>query len=82
MPDPAKVEEVLDMLSGPREVFRRDITDIDKLMAAVCDYAESLAKKRRVPAWAIIGDITQHGSWVSSAIYELYRRRDEKGDGE
>lgn len=79
MPDQARLEQVLDMLHGPRDSFRRDLTDIDELMAAVCDYAEDLPKKKRVPAWSIIGQITQHGSGVSNAIYELYRRRDKKG---
>lgn len=79
MPDPAKVEKVIDTLRGPRESFRRDITDIDRLMMSVCDYAEQIAKKKRVEPWSIISEITCHGSGVSSAIYELYRRREKEG---
>lgn len=79
MPDAIRLEEVLDSLRGPREAFRRDITDIDTLMMRVCDYAESVAKRKRREPWAIIGEITCHGSGVSSAIYELYRRREEGG---
>lgn len=56
--------------------FRKDITDIDKLMTSVCDYAERQAKKKRCEPFSVIGEITNHGSGVSSAIYELYRRRE------
>lgn len=80
MPDSRRVEEVLDCLRGPRDAFRKDITDIDKLMTSVCDYAEAQAKKKRCEPWSIIGEITNHGSGVSSAIYELYRRREKGGD--
>ena len=76
MPDEQRLNEVLDLLRGPRDEFRREMTDIDKLMMHVCDYAESVAKRKRVPVWLIIGEITCHGSGVSSAIYELYRRRE------
>lgn len=76
MPDSRRVEEVLDRLRGPRDAFRKDITDIDKLMTSVCDYAERQAKKKRCEPFSVIGEITNHGSGVSSAIYELYRRRE------
>ena len=79
MPDEQRLNEVLDSLRGPRESFRVAITDIDKLMMRICVNAESAAKRKRVHPWSIISEITGHGSGVSSAIYELYRRRDEKG---
>ena len=67
------VDEVLDDLRGPRESFRATLEDKDKLLSQMCRYAERLGKKKRVPPWSIIGEITDHGSGVSNAIYELYR---------
>jgi hypothetical protein len=76
MPNAEKLEQVLNSLNGPKDVFRKNITDIDTLMMRVCDYAEAIAKRKRCEPWSIIGEITCHGSGVSSAIYELYRRRE------
>ena len=83
MADKPTIDEVLDGLRGPRESFRQVLTDKDKLLSQMCRYAERKAKQKRVPPWSIIGDITDHGSGVSSAIYELYRPREAeemKGD--
>lgn len=67
------VDEVLDELRGPRESFRATLTDKDKLLSQMCRYAEREARRKRVPPWSIIGEITDHGSGVASAIYALYR---------
>lgn len=75
MPSEKELEAVLDTLRGPRDQFRRDLTDTDTLLADFMDHVEQLAKKRRQPPWSIVGEITNHGSGVSSAIYELYRRK-------
>lgn len=75
MPKDEDVEKVLDDLSGPRDVFRAAITNTDKLLADVMEFAEKLAKKRRVQPWSIVSEMTDHGSGVSQAIYELYRRK-------
>ena len=69
------IEAILDTLRGSRESFRASITDKDKILACMCRYAERIAKKKRVPPWSIISDMTDHGSGVSNAIYELYRMR-------
>ena len=78
MANEADIEAILDTLQGPRESFRASITDRDKLLSQVCRYAEWMGKKKRVPPWSIISDITDHGSGVSNAIYELYRQRPEQ----
>lgn len=75
MSDKPDIETILDNLRGPRESFRKILEDKDALLANACAYAEWKAKKNGVPPWAIIGDMFGHGSGVSSAIYELYRRR-------
>jgi hypothetical protein len=71
----ARIDQVLEHLNGNKEHFRKLLEDKDALLASVCDYAEYRAEKARVPPWSIIGEITSHGSGVSSAIYELYRRQ-------
>lgn len=72
---PEGIEEALEHLRGNKEHFRQVLLDKNKILASVCDYAERMAKKKRLEPWSIIGDITDHGSGVSSAIYELYRRK-------
>lgn len=69
------IDELLDKLKGPREVFRDILTDKDAILARMCRYAQWKAKEEGVPPWSIIGEITSHGSGVSSCIYELYRPR-------
>ncbi len=73
--DPEGLEEALEHLRGNKDKFRAVLTDTSELLASMCDYADRMAKKKRLPAWSIIGDITSHGSGVSSAIYELYSRK-------
>lgn len=70
------IETILDTLRGPREHFREILENKDELLRGMCDYAEFVAKRKKVPAWSVIGEITSHGSGVSCAIYELYRRRE------
>ena len=77
MPTEQEIEEALDGLRGPREVFRKALTDKDKLLSYFMTHAEKMAKKQRLPVWSIVGEITGHGSGVLSAIYELYRRKPE-----
>lgn len=72
---PEGIDEALDHLRGNKEHFREVLTDKTKILNSMCDYAERMAKKKRLEPWSIIGDITDHGSGVSSAIYELYRRK-------
>jgi hypothetical protein len=72
---PEGIEEALEHLRGNKEHFRKVLTDKTKILNSMCAYAERMAKKKRLEPWAIIGDITDHGSGVSSAIYELYRRK-------
>lgn len=67
------VDDVLKSLRGNPETFREILTDKDKLLAKVCKYAAWKCQDAGVPPWSIIGEITGHGSGVSSAIYELYR---------
>lgn len=71
------IDELLDKLKGPREVFREILEDKDTMLARMCLYAERKAKALGVPPWSVIGEITLHGSGVSSCIYELYRPRGE-----
>lgn len=68
-----RLERALDILRGPRESFREILTNKDELLRKLCRYAKYKSKHEGVPEWSIIGEITGHGSGVSSAIYELYR---------
>lgn len=38
----------------------------------ICRRAERLAKKKRLPAWSIVGDMTANGSGMSSAIWRIF----------
>ena len=73
--DKPSVDDVLAFLHGDLDKFREILTDKEKLLEKVCCYAEYKAKRKKVPAWSVIGEIFCHGSGVSSAIYELYRNR-------
>lgn len=72
---PAGIDEALEHLNGNKEHFRKVLLDKTEILKSMCDYARRTAKKKKLPPWSIIGDITGHGSGVSSAIYELYRRK-------
>ena len=69
------VDDLIDRLRGDRETFRAILGDRDGLLAKMCRYAKFRAEQEHLPAWSIVGEITGHGSGVSSAIYELYRDR-------
>jgi len=71
----ATIEEALDSLRGSRERFRPMLENKDKILESMCDYAERAGRDQQVPPWSIISDITQHGSGVSNAIYQVYRRQ-------
>ena len=70
------VDDVLKCLKGNPETFREILTDKDKLLEKICSFAKWKAEQKGVPPWSIIGEITGHGSGVSSCIYELYCKRD------
>lgn len=76
MPTKQEVDDVLSRLYGDPERFRAMLTNVDSLMQKVCSYAEWKAKKARCEPWSIISEITGHGSGVSSAIYDLYRKKE------
>lgn len=78
MPSRPTIDEVLSRLRGNPETFRTILTDKDGLLEKLCSYATFKSKHERCPAWSIIGDILGHGSGVSSAIYELYRKYPEQ----
>ena len=66
------IEEALDGLNGPREVFR-PMLQAEAILNRICGTAELLAQQREVPPWVIISEMTSHGSGVSNAIYQVYR---------
>ncbi len=68
--------EVVSHLRGPLDTFAAIIDDQEKLLEKVCDYAARRAAREKVPPWSIIGHIFGHGSGVSNAIYERYRKRE------
>ncbi len=76
-----RLERVIGNLRGDPEYFCRVLTDTPALLAKVIDYCEHEAERKRCEPWSIAGQIFGHGSGVSAAIVELYRR-DEKGGGE
>jgi hypothetical protein len=72
--DNDRLEAAIKNINGSRAYFIEKLSDRNELLAKVCDYCERLAKRKRLPPWSIMGDITTHGSGVSGAIYEMYRR--------
>jgi hypothetical protein len=80
--EPEGIDKVLEGLRGNKDHFRQVLLDKSKIIESVCDYADRQARKEGGPAWAFISDITAHGSGVSSAIYELYRRKPEPAESE
>ena len=74
-----RVENAISGLRGNRDYFRSIVTDKDELLHSMCGYAKDEAERQRCEPWSIISEITGHGSGVSSAIYEIYRRRDDDG---
>ena len=74
MPNDELMEKVLDGLVGSRDEFRKDL-EPERILLRVCRYAALRAKRMGSEPWAVISDITGHGSGVSKAIYELYRER-------
>ena len=72
-----RIEKALDMLRGDRDGFRASL-EPEAILKRICRTAEIRARQKDLPAWAIISDITGHGSGVSSAIYYLYGELDEQ----
>ncbi len=68
-------EEVIAPMAGDRERFREIVTDKDGLLERMCDYAEAMALREGCEPWSIVGHVTGHGSGISNAIYQLYRKR-------
>lgn len=77
---PPGLDAALACLNGRPEIFREILLDKSKLLKGMCDYAERIAKRKRVEPWAVISEMTDHGSGISSAIYELYRHK-SAGEG-
>ena len=71
----ARVENSIANLVGNKDAFCEMVIDKDAILRSVCDYAEYVAKQKGCEPWSIMGRITGHGSGVSSALYEIYRRR-------
>lgn len=75
-----RLKEAVDFLSrGHKDLdstYKRMLTDMDRTMERICSYCERQGKKKKLEPWVIMSDITNHGSGVSSALYELYRRRE------
>ena len=71
-----KIEDALDTLHGPRETFR-EVLEPTAILERMCRTAILRAEQENMPAWSIIGQITGHGSGVSSAILNVYRPHDQ-----
>lgn len=69
------LDEVIAPLRGDHERFREILLDKDRLLERMCDFAEAMAERKGCEPWSIVGEITSHGSGMSQAIYELYRKR-------
>jgi hypothetical protein len=75
MPDD-RMETALGHLVGPREEFRKILSDAPGILRRICRIADSQAKYsswQRLEPWQFISKWTGHGSGVSKAIYELYK---------
>lgn len=68
-----KIGHQLSRLQGSTEYFRECLQS-DAIMERVCQFAELEAERRHCEPWNIIGEVTGHGSGVSSAIYEVYKK--------
>jgi hypothetical protein len=68
-----KKEVAISRLRGNADYFR-ECLQAEAILGRVCLYAEIEAERQRCEPWSIIGRITGHGSGVSSAIYEVYRK--------
>ena len=69
-----RMEEVLRRINGTPDAFRPILSDRTELLSKVCDYADILADRRRTEPWVIMQDIFGHGSSVSAALFDLYRK--------
>jgi hypothetical protein len=74
--DSEKLDEVVAHMNGDPNHFRQILCDKNKLLERICTYAELKASRQKKEPWSIIKDITAHGSGVSAAIFELYRRKE------
>lgn len=72
---PEGIDEVIESLRGNKDDFRKLLSDRTEILARICDIVEQKSVFRRVAPWTVMKDITGHGSGVSSAIFELYRRK-------
>ena len=71
-----KIEDALGTLHGPRETFR-EVLEPTAIIERICRTAMLRAEQTNMPAWSIIGQITGHGSGVSSAILSVYGPHDQ-----
>lgn len=49
----------------------------EALLREIMLYLTRRAKRKGVPPWSEVGDLTGHGSGVASAIYERFKPEDE-----
>ena len=72
-PRDEKLESILSQMNGTPDMFRECVGNPRAVLARICATAKAKAKRKKLPEWSIIGDVTGHGSGVSAAIYEYYR---------
>lgn len=48
------------------------LDDPARLIRRIVNYAHSHQKRKRMPAWKIVSDITYHGSGMSSALATIF----------
>ena len=75
-----RLEESLDSLRGNRERFRALLEDRDAILARICRNVELIAKRKKTEPWAIMGQLTGHGSGVSAAIFHTYRLPEKENE--
>jgi hypothetical protein len=76
-PRDEKLEGILSRMNGTPDMFRETVGNPRKVLARLCATAKAKAKRKKLPEWSVIGDMTGHGSGVSSAIYEYYREDEQ-----
>ena len=72
-----RIEKALDMLRGDRDSLRASL-EPEAILKRICERVEITARNLGLPVWAMISDLTGHGSGVSSAIHYLYGELDEQ----
>ncbi len=65
-------------LYGPTEHFEKILLNQTELLRRACIYAEYEAERKHCEPWSIVGLVFGHGSGVASAIYEVYRSKNDE----